>query len=338
MPQDGSKIIEGLKKGNPLLPVCCFYGDSYLMEEAIHDIKAKALSSSFKDMNYHAFDAKEADAEDIISIAQTFPVMSQKRLILVNRAETLYKSQQETLLSYMKDPARHTCLVLIASSGKVDKRLSLFSELEKAHCLFHFKPPSDAELPVWVKKEAQRQGKKITDAAVGIFLETAGNELMDIKQEMEKLVLFVGERDCIEKKDVETAVTHGRIDTVFDLADSIGRRSLREGMINLKKLMEQGEEPVKILGMIARQFRIIWRAKALKKNGLAISAIASALGVFPIYLDGYLKQGKAFSEEGLTRIFQKLHNADIALKSGRQSPRMVMGKLLLELCSKQGQV
>ncbi|MBI5049110.1 MAG: DNA polymerase III subunit delta [Deltaproteobacteria bacterium] len=330
---NGAAIIEGLKKGKELLPVYCIYGDSYLMEEAVNAIKAMALSSAFKDMNYHSFDAKEADADDIISIAQTFPVMSQKRFVIVNRIETLSKSQQETLLLYTKDPAKHTCLILIPSAGRIDKRLSFFSWLDKANYLFHFKPLSDAELPSWIKKEVQRLGKKITDDAISIFLEAVGSELMDIKQEVDKLVLFVGEKEDIERKDVEAAVVNGRVDTVFDLADSIGRKNLREGLINLNKLIEQGEEPVKILGMIARQFRMIWRVKAMRKKRIAVNSIASALGTFPTYIDGYLKQGKDFSNEGLQTVFQILHLADIALKSGRQSPHMVMERLILELCS-----
>ena len=334
MAQDGLKIIEAFKKGKELFPVYCFYGDSYLLEEAIYAIKAKVLSSAFKDMNYNSFDAKETDAEDIISIAQTFPVMSQKRLVMVNRAETLTKSQQEALLSYIKDPAKHTCLIFISSTGKIDKRLSFFSEMDKAGYLFNFKPPSDAELPSWIKKEAHSLGKKITDDATTVFLEAVGTELMDIKQEISKLVLFVGEKESIEKKDVEMVVANGRVDTVFDLADSIGRRSLREGMINLKKLIEQGEEPVKILGMIARQFRIIWRVKALKKNGATINSIASTLGIFSTYIDGYVKQGKEFDGRGLLRIFQILHDTDIALKSGRQPSHLVMERLILELCYK----
>lgn len=333
MPQDGLKIIEGLKKGNPLLPVYCLYGDGYLIEEAVKDIKARVLSSPFKDMNYNSYDAKEADADAVISAAQTFPVMAQKRLVIVSRAEALPKSQQECFLSYIKKPADATCLVFIASGGKVDKRLSLFSEMDKANCLFHFKPPSDSQLPFWIKKEAQRLGKKITDDAIGVIIEATGSELMDIKQELEKLTLFIGERNHIEKEDVEAAVANGRVDTVFDLADSIGRKDLREAMINLRKLMEQKEEPVKILGMINRQFRIIWRVKALKENGATISGIASAIGLFPMYVEGYLKQGKDFSESGLRTIFKTLHNADIALKSGRQPPRLTMERLVMELCA-----
>lgn len=333
MPQDGLKIIEGLKKGGPLLPLYCFYGDSYLIEEAAQDIKARVLSSAFKDMNYNSYDAKEADVDTVIGTAQTFPVMAQKRLVIVNRAEALSKAQQEGLLPYIKKPSITTCLIFIVSTGRVDKRLSFFSELDKVSCLFHFKPPFDAQLPSWVKKEAQRCGKKITDDAIGTMLEVTGNELMDIKQELAKLTLFVGARESIEKEDVQLVVTNGRVDTVFDIADSIGRKDLREAMINIRKLMEQKEEPVKILGMISRQFRIIWRIKALKKKGAAINSIASTIGLFPTYIDGYLKQGKNFNEAGLRSIFKTLHNADIALKSGRQPPRLAMERLIMELCA-----
>lgn len=333
MPQDGLKITEGLKKGNPLLPIYCFYGDGYLIEEAVQDIKARVLSSAFKDMNYNSFDSKEADADAIIAAAQTFPVMAQKRLVMVSRVEALSKSQQDGLLAYVKKPSATTCLVFISSADKVDKRLSFFAELDKANCLFYFKPPFGAQLPAWVKKEAQRLGKKITDDAIAVMLEATASDLMDIKQEIEKLALFVGERINIEKKDAELTITNGRVDTVFDLADSIGKRDLRKALINLGKLIQQKEEPVKILGMISRQFRIIWRIKALKKKGAATSGIASSLGLSPMYIDGYFRQEKGFSDSCLLRIFKTLHDADIALKSGRQSPRLTMERLVMELCA-----
>jgi len=146
--------------------------------------------------------------------------------------------------------------------------------------------------------------------------------------------LFVGKREKIEKKDVEMAVANGRIDTVFDLADSLGKRDLRKGIVNLKRLMDQGEQPVKILGTISRQFRIMWRVKILKEKGTAVNGIAQQLGIFPSYVDGYLRQGNSFSTEELLSVFNILRGADIALKSGRQSAGMVLERLVLELCLK----
>lgn len=333
MTQDGLKIIDGLRKGKDILPIYCFYGDSFMIDEAIQYLKTKILSSSFKDMNYHTMDAKDGYAEDIISIAQTFPVMSPKRFIVVSRVETLSKTNQQAFLSYIKDPARHSCLIFISSTGKIDKRLGFFIELDKADYLVHFKTPRDADMPSLIKKEVAMLGKKIKDDAVGFLLEATGAELMDVKQEIIKLVLFVGERDSIEKKDVEFMVTNSRVDTVFNLADSIGKKNLREAMINLRQLALHGEQYVKILGVIARHFRIIWRVKTLKKNGAALGKIASTLAVFPSYVDGYVRQGRAFNDEGLLKIFEMFHNADIALKSSRQSPNMVIERLILELCA-----
>src|SRR3990170_2141841 len=326
MSLDGLKFTEGLKKGRELPPVNCFYGDSYLIEEAVQDIKNRVLTSAFKDMNYNSFDAKEADADAIISTANTFPVMSKKRLIIVNRAESF--------LGYFKNPVSTTCLTFIVSSDKIDKRLTFFSELDKTGYLFYFKPPSGRELPLWIKKEVQGAGKRITDEAVAAFMEIADNELRDIKQEIDKLALFVGKREKIEKKDVEMAVANGRIDTVFDLADSLGKKDLRKGIMNLKRLMDQGEQPVKILGAISRQFRIMWRVKILKEKGTAVNGIAQQLGIFPSYVDGYLRQGNRFSTEEFLSVFKILRGADIALKSGRQSAGMVLDRLVLELCLK----
>lgn len=326
-------MSDALKNESDMRPVMFFYGDDYLIEEKLQDIKAKALSPAFADMNYNAFDAKEADIDNIISIAQTFPVMSKKRLIVINRAEGLSKLQQDSFLEYIKNPSPTTCLVFTAE--KIDKRLGFFSALDKAKCLCYIKPLAEGEFPAWIRKEALRFGKKISDETIGVLLDALGNDLGDIKQELDKLTLFVGDRNNIGKEDVETVVSNSRVDTVFNLTDSIGSKDFKKAIININKLIDQKEEPVKILGMITRHFRIIWRAKGLSKKGVSPNSMASVLGVFtPRYLDGYIKQGRGFSAEGLLKIYQKLHKTDIALKSAKQHPLMIMEKLVMDLCVK----
>jgi len=325
--------MPGPSLGKVILPIYYIYGpETYLVDEEVKALKERVLSHPFKDLNYQTIYAKEADISTILGAAQTLPVMAPRRLILVKEAEALTHSQLEGLIPYINNPAPTTSLVLIAYTSKVDKRLSFFSILEKKGYLFYFGPLFRNQLPSWIKGEAKRLGKGITDEAIGGLLEVVGDDIGDIKGEMDKLALYVGERRVIDGADVEAVVASVRMDTIFDLTESIGRRELKRALLALQGVMERGEAPPKILAMIARQFRILWRVKALNKRGISGERLARLVGVSPNYLDGYMRQSKGFGEGGFLMIFKMLHRADIAIKSERLQG-LILERLVMDLCN-----
>lgn len=325
--------MPGPSLGKVILPIYYIYGtETYLMDEEVKALKERVLSHPFKDLNCQTFYAKEADTSTILGAVQTLPVMAPWRFVLVKEAEALTNSQLEGLIPYINNPVPTTSLVFIAYTSKVDKRLSFFSILGKRGYLFYFGPLFRNQLPSWIKGEARRLGKGITDEAIGRLLEVVGDDLGDIKGEMDKLALYVGENGMIDEADVEAVVAPVRMDTIFDLTESIGRRELKKALLALQRVMEGGEAPPKILAMIARQFRILWRVKTLDKKGVSKERFARLVGVSPNYLDGYMRQSKGFGEGGFLKIFKMLHRADMAIKSERLQG-LILERLVMDLCS-----
>lgn len=327
-----SLIPDRLKTND--LPICFLYGtESFLIEEAVNLLKGGVIDNGFKDLNYHVFYIKDSEISSIISTCRTTPFISDKRVVVVKGIESIDAKESSELLEYIKKPCRTTLLILVAAAGKIEKDNAIFSELKKRNYAFEFNSISEKELPQWIKAEIRKKGKDISVPAVAHIVETIGKELSDLKREIEKLVLFVGDKKTIDLQDAEMTVSSIKISSVFNLADAIGKKDIKESLLILDKIMKtkEGGEPLKILGMIARQFRILLKIKTFIKAKVPQHKIAGMAGVSPFYFNNYLKQSSIFTEDELIHTFSRLYETDAAIKSSIPH-RLALERLIVRLC------
>ncbi|MFA4909958.1 MAG: DNA polymerase III subunit delta [Desulfobacteria bacterium] len=313
-----------------VLPVYYLYGDeTYLIEETIRNIEERVIPSSFKDFNYEIFYGSENGAPEIINAAQTIPVVSQKRLIVVKDANQLSAKDLEQLTSYISDPSPFACLVFIGE--KVNPRAKFFINLSKFGAIAQLNHPKDRELPYWIQRLANRFSKKISKDAVAFLMELVGNNLQQIYNETEKVSIFIGEKQTIEIEDLEAVVTDIKVESIFTLIDSVGNKNREKALNLLMKILASGEDHLKILGMIIRQFRLILRAKEMLQKGLTPFEVGDRLGIRKFFLKGFLKQVDQFSFDELKKAFDQFLSTDLALKSSRVAKRLILERLILDL-------
>lgn len=322
-----------------LKPVYYLYGpEEYLIEERLNAIRASAVAPGFESLNYQVWYRDDMDVTEVISACETLPALSDKRLVVVKGAQSLNARQVEAFMGYVKDPCQSTCLVFVAAADKVDGRSAFIKLLTESGYIHQFRRLRDGEQIEWVRKEAGRQGKAITTDAARKLVETAGPRIRDLKGELDKLVLFTGDKESIEGKDVEDSGMDLREETVFKLSDAIGAKDVSKALRVLAKL--SGEEPLMILGSIARQIRIMLRVKALTGGvdgggggGLSRQKLATIAGVHPAFIDGYVKGSRRFTEAELKGAIEKFRRADKEFKSSSIPRGVVLSRLIMELCS-----
>ncbi len=314
-----------------LKPVYYIYGtDDYLVAEAVREIKSEALKGGMESMNYQVFEGKGLDADGLIAAASTLPAFSDRRVVLVRGADAIKGAEEKELIEYVMDPLTSTCLVFIggakaAMSSAFIKCLSDRGYLKACNRL------SERELSVWIKKDAAREGKKITDDAAAKLIAIAGNNLREIKNELDKIMLFALDKPVVEASDVEDAGLDCREETIFGLSDAIGDKDLKTALKILDKV--SGEEPIKVLGAVSRQIRILLNIKALTRKKVDSRKMPQLLGVPPFALDDYLKRSRRFTEKELKGAVRKLAEADMDLKTGRKPQTVVLSKLIIDLSS-----
>ncbi len=324
------EFIRSIEKGD-IRPLYFLYGDeSYLIGKSVKKLLSRLISEDLRDFNLNVYYGNECSGDEIVAVAQTLPMFAEWRVVLVKNSDKLSAVALETLSDYVRDPSPTTCLLFLGE--KIDQRKKFFSEFKKRGELVEFKRLYENQLLPFIRSEAAEQGKKFQPAAAEMLICFSDNNLQELVSQIEKIALYAGKRDIIELDDVKAVVSDTKVDSVFELANSIGEKNLDKALRNIHNLMYDGEAPLLILAMLTRHFRQLWKIRELIEKKVPTTEIGKAVGVHPYFLQGVLRQSKNFRVTELRRIFEKFFALDLALKSGRWNPALVLERLVLEIC------
>ncbi|HET6419564.1 MAG TPA: DNA polymerase III subunit delta [Geobacteraceae bacterium] len=325
--EDFSKAID---KGD-IRPLYYLYGEeTFLSERAAKRLLARLVTDDLRDFNLNVYYGNESSGDEIAATAQTLPMFAEWRAVLVKNADKLSAASLEVLAAYAQDPSPSTCLIF--QGEKIDQRKKFFTELKKKGELVEFKRLYENQLNPFIRGEVASVGKKLQPAAAEMLLYLSGNNLQELVSQIEKTAIYVGKRDTIEVADIRAVVSDTRVDSVFELANSLGEKNLGKALRNLHALLGDGEAPLLILAVLARHFRQIWKVRELLEKKTQPQEIGRIAGVNPYFLQGVVRQAKNYAVPQLKRIFEKFFELDFALKSSGGKPAMLMERFVIEVC------
>jgi DNA polymerase-3 subunit delta len=330
-PDEFSKAVD---KGD-ICPLYCLYGDEgYLVERAAKAVIDHLVPVDMRDFNLNVYYGNESSGEEIVASAQMLPMFAEWRVVLVKNSDKLSAASLEVLTPYVLDPSPSTCLIMQA--GKIDQRKKIYSEWKKKGQLVEFKRLYENQLLPFIRNEAANLGKKFESAAAEMLLYLSGNNLKELVSQIEKASLYAGAKDTIGVTDVKAVVSDTRVDSVFDLANSLGDKDLQNALRNLNALLEDGEAPLLILAVLARHFRQIWKVRELLEKKMPANEIGKSAGINPYFLQGIIRQAKNYTVPGLKKVFAQFFELDLALKSSGGKPVLLMERLVMDLCKTRG--
>jgi DNA polymerase-3 subunit delta len=190
----------------------------------------------------------------------------------------------------------------------------------------------EGELPNWLEREAKRQGKTLGPGAARQLAESVGYNLLELHQELEKLILYTVGQTAITTADIARLSSHSRIHSVFELLDSLGQNRPDKALKVLRRLLELGEHPSVIVVMLARQIRLLMRTREGLQKNLEVAALAKELGVQKFSAEKLQRQAGGFRLAQLQNHLIRLHEADQQIKTGMAEPRLLLEKIILDLC------
>jgi DNA polymerase-3 subunit delta len=326
-------LIRSLKAG-PLLPLYLFFGEEeFLIQEALDRIIKVAVEPGARDFNFNVIYCRETSASEIISIAQTLPFLSEKRLVIAREIDAFKAADLDILLPYLNDPSPSTCLVMVSNLGKYDKK-AVISAVEAHGAVVRFFPLLDREITAWIEGRARERGLTIQRDASQYLWQTVGNDLQKIDNELDKVEISIREKKAITFSDVKAVVGDFREYTSFDLAAALGTKNHEKAFSILARLIQEGEAPVGLLGSIAWNFRRLLQAKAMEASGAGPDEIMKKLRPPVIFhqVAQFREQMKRHSLEELRDAFEVMLAADRMLKSSGLSGRIVLERMILKLC------
>ncbi|UII54941.1 DNA polymerase III subunit delta [Cytobacillus spongiae] len=316
------------------------YGnEAFLINETKQLLTKYVLDDEAADFNLSTYDLEETPVEVAIEDAETFPFMGEKRLVFLHnpgfltaeKTKDKIEHNVKKLEEYLKEPAPYSILVFVAPYEKLDERKKLTKELKKLATVVEAKKLNEYELKSWIRERAAHAGVEIDDDAVEHMLTLAGTNLFMLTTEIDKLALYCGDEKRIHKQAVDELVARSLEQNIFSLVDKVVHRKIDEALRIYYDLLKQNEEPIKILSIIAGQFRLIYQVKELSRRGYGQQQMAGYLKVHPFRVKLAAGQGKLFKDEELAHIMKNLADADYQMKTGGLKKEMLIELFLFRL-------
>ncbi len=315
-------------------PFYFFYGlETFYHVEAIRSLTKKWINADNRDFNLETFDARTSKVNDWIGSAKTLSFLGGTKLVIVrNLNEEIPKDEDaESLINYCKNPIVDACMVITAD--KVDRKRKLYKALTQAKGAVVCEAPKENVLATWVRDRAKERGYTMTINAARALINRVGERPGILAQELDKTLTYSGTKHTVSEKDVQEVVGETRLENIFSLTDALKNKNPHKALQILKNQLDNGEEPIKIMGAIAWQFRVIWEVKHYQQRNIPSGHIAKAMGANPFIVKKALQHTKKFSTQQLRRSYLQLTQADRSLKSSSQNPLAVMQTLILGLTS-----
>lgn len=325
---DVERFVASFKK-KEFAPIYFFCGEeSFLIDEVTDAVIEYAVDPSMKEFNFDLIHGNEIDGKKIVSLASSYPMMAERRVVIIKEFDRV--NGKEVLEAYAEKPSVSTVLILTASTA--DFRKKPYSSFKKLGFVHEASALRDYETTSWIELRVKKLKRSIEPAAVQLLYSYVGNSLRELTNEMEKLILTIGDKSMITVKDVEHVVGVSREFSSFELANKIAEKNIIKSIEIADRLISSGESPVGIIAVLTLHFIKLWKLQDGVRNGRSEAELAQIASTHPFYLKSYLAQAKNFKPQEIENVFVLLADADLAAKSSGD-PKLIMTKTIAEIIS-----
>ena len=308
-------LNEDLKTGE-FKKVYLLYGEEGYLKKQYKDKLRNALISPDATINYAYYVGQGVNVKEIIELAETLPFFSERRLIIMEDTG-FFKNATPELADYIKEMPDSTAMVFVES--EVDKRGKLYKAVQSKGRIVELGRQDENTLLRWIAGSVKREGKQISESTIRHFLAKVGTDMENIQKELEKLFCYTLNKDAIVIADVEEICTQQISNQIFDMVNAVADKKQRKALDYYYDLLALKEPPMRILFLLARQFKLLLEVKVLDKQGFARKDIASKTGLHPFVVGKYQEQAKSFSQKELRAIMEESVDIEESVKSGRLS-------------------
>lgn len=324
--------IKEIKSGK-IFPLYLFFGsEEFLIEDVVNQTINVLVDPSSKDFNLNIYNASDSSPAVVLDTIRTLPFMSERRLVILKKVDLAGKAfmDNKNFLNYLESPYKETCLIVTAEN--IDKRKKFYTLISKAGKAVHFQKFKSFQTVSWISKRAKEKGYKVESSSAKFIADVFDNNLNRIDNELEKIFLYCGEEKSIDLALVQLVAGNPKVDSIFALTSAIGEKKIGSSVSKMENLLLHGALPLQTLGMITRQYRLIWQAKVLVTKRVSPSEIAGKIGVPPYFVDEIISQSSHYTTKNLVFVFERLLKTDLELKSSGRPPGLILGSLVIDLC------
>ncbi len=324
--------------------------DDFSLRQSLEEIKGSIGDQTILAANTTVFEGQQLTPDHLRNACETVPFLAEKRLVIVNgllgrfepkskpspkkkaTPSTNQQSDYKSFVACITEIPGSAILVLVDS--KIGSNNPLLKALSPKAKVQTFPLLKGDKLKQWIQKRVAAGGGSISSQAVDALAGLVGGDLWLMANEVDKLILFASGRR-IEEEDVKRLVSYAQEASVFTMVDAV--LDFKAGLAgqSLQQLLQGGAAPPYLLVMLARQVRMIVRAKELKRQGKPEAEIQNKLGLREFALHKTLEQAGKYSWERLKDVYNKILETDLAIKTGKYGDELALNILVAELCQRR---
>lgn len=327
-----------------MAPVYLLYGpETFLRDLAAKTITERSFSKDdFRDLNETSFSLNNADSlQQAIAAAEQLPMMASRRVIRVTDVrisatgyrDTINEAHEAALSAYLKNPSTTAVVIFVADELNGVRKMSKL--LKENTTAVEFKTLSDVELTNWARDKFADAGSEIAREVLNQLIARIGPDVRRLTNEVEKLSAAALPEKNITSELVTSLVTDSREMNSFAFTDHLiaGRGS--QAVTALKKILDDGAEPLMLLGSLSYTYRRLLMVKDMMERGLDRRDVASVIKFRYNEQEPFLAAARRAKLGDLTKAIQRLAQADVAIKTSvggsTNGARMQIEMLVCEL-------
>lgn len=323
-------IQADIKSGN-FKQAYLLYGDeAYLKQQYKHNL-VKALNPDGDTMNFNHYEGKGVDVKQLIDLCETMPFFADRRVILLEDTG-FFKNKSEELADYMKELPDYLCMVFVES--EVDKRNRMYKAVKACGTIAEFARQDEKTLMRWAAGILGKAGKKITQRDMELLLTKTGTDMGNLRMELEKLICYTEGRDVVTAEDIEEICTTQTTNSIFDMVRAVTEKNQKRALDLYYDLLTLKEPPMRILFLLAKQYRQLLQVKQFAEAGLAQQEMSSKLGVPSFAVRNIASCARAYTISELEQAIKDFVDAEESVKTGRLEDKLSVELLIIKYSSK----
>jgi DNA polymerase III subunit delta len=341
--------VEKSWKAGKARPVYVFHGEEeFLRSELLHMAPDLFVpDEGTRSFNFDLLYGAETNLQTVLSLAQSYPVMSERRLVIVREADKIMKAKSATasrskkaakaedlLGNFLDNPQPET--VLIFDMTKIGPRnQSPWKELAAKSEVVEFSIMKEPALIDWLKHRAKKHKKTISESAARLMVGHLGTDLRTHANELEKLMTYIGERAEITDQDIEQVVGVSRTYNVFELTKAIGQGDKAKcAEIIVRMLAQDKDQKQLLLVMIARYIEQLIITQEMLIKGEKEPAIAEAIelrGGAAYFVREFITAAKRYRRDRLDHALKSIVEAESTSRKVQLDDVLVFERLLTQI-------
>ena len=322
-------IQEDIKSGN--------FKSAYLLcgEEAYLKVQyknklLKALNPDDDTMNFNHYEGRNIDVKELIDLCETMPFFADRRVVLLEDTG-FFKNKCDELADYMKELPDYLCLVFV--EDEVDKRSKMYNAVKACGRIGEFARQDDKTLMQWAAGILKREGKNITQRDMELLLTMTGIDMGNLRMELEKLITYTGDRNVVTRADIQEVCTTQTQNKIFDMVRAVTEKNQKRALDLYYDLLTLKEPPMRILFLLAKQFRQLLLVKEYTEEGVAQPEMASRLGVPSFVVRNIASCARSYRISELRQAVTDFVDAEEAVKTGRLQDVLSVELLIVKYSS-----